>query len=260
MLLRIIKQKKGISPKFANKFAGPYKVMSQLSPVNYRIKDLSSNREDTVHSNRMKLLPEKQIDSEITQDTVDELFGLSDEDQEEFEGFSDVESSADEETREVNEVAPLAEGRYRPLGRGSFFLTLGIKMLLIFLCCGFPTLSYAFEHKIGPVFDCNLVRHEGIYSLPEDSVCEDFSKIGRVHTFRAEVKHFQQSRQRVNLYHCSQEQVSLACNENFLGVDHKKLTVQPQRMGAELCRQAMTSKITPHVSQKITQHLGFTGP
>ena len=244
VLLRIMKQKKGVSPKLADKFAGPFEVLAQLSEVNYRIRDINSNREDTVHTNRMKLLPDKQEEPEVTQDMVDELFGTS-EGEEDFEGFSEVESSEDD-SADANVVD--AQPRRLPLQvrRGYTLFTLGVNICFMLMLCGFPLPASAGSPDIGSVYDCSLIRHEGLYTLPRDLVCEDFAKIERVHTFKAEVKHFKQTTQTINLYHCKQEQVTLACNEDFFGEEHKQLSIKPQKVSDGLCRQAVTSKITPY--------------
>ena len=75
---------------------GPYTVVAQMSEVNYRIKDQATGREQTVHANRMKLLPAKVDPEKISEEQFRELFGDSDEEDEELYGF-EVEDSAEAE-------------------------------------------------------------------------------------------------------------------------------------------------------------------
>ena len=93
VLLRIMKHKKGTCPKLSDKFMGPYTVVTQLSEVNYRIRDPKTGREQTVHVNRMKLLPERREPEEISVEQYHDMFGDSDDENEEFHGFEDDEDS-----------------------------------------------------------------------------------------------------------------------------------------------------------------------
>ena len=55
VLVRIMKGQRGVCAKFADKFMGPYEVMSQVSPVNYVLKSLDTNKTDVYHVNRLKM-------------------------------------------------------------------------------------------------------------------------------------------------------------------------------------------------------------
>ena len=83
---------------------GPYTVVAQMSEVNYRIKDQATGREQTVHANRMKLLPARVDPVKITEKQFEELFGDSDEEDEEFYGF-------DEDSAEI-EYAGIVNSSY----------------------------------------------------------------------------------------------------------------------------------------------------
>ena len=48
----------GLAHKLQPKYEGPYRLVKRVSEVNYRIKNLVSNKETTVHTNRMKVVPE----------------------------------------------------------------------------------------------------------------------------------------------------------------------------------------------------------
>ena len=89
VLLKIMKHKKGTCPKLSDKYAGPYTVVTQISEVNYRIKDQITGREQTVHANRMKLLPALTDPVKISKKEFEELFGDRDDEEEEFLGFED---------------------------------------------------------------------------------------------------------------------------------------------------------------------------
>ena len=72
--------------------AYPDTVVTQISEVNYRIKDQTTGREQTVHANRMKLLPALTDPVKISEKEFEELFGDSDEEEEEFLGFEEFSS------------------------------------------------------------------------------------------------------------------------------------------------------------------------
>ena len=61
VLLKVKARRKGRTPKLEDKYFGPFEVLAQVSEVNYRIRKKDSNKEMTVHVNRMKTLPEEQV-------------------------------------------------------------------------------------------------------------------------------------------------------------------------------------------------------
>ena len=94
--------KRGTCPKLSDKFAGPYTVLAQISEVNYIVKDEVTGKQQTVHVNRMKLIPEKDTmekvcnkQVELSEEQYEEMFGNSG--SETFHGFEDENTSEEEE-------------------------------------------------------------------------------------------------------------------------------------------------------------------
>lgn len=61
----------GLSPKFTSQWRGPYKVLTQKSPVNYEVDCGRNGKMQVIHTDRMRPCPnqllkgEEQIDLEI---------------------------------------------------------------------------------------------------------------------------------------------------------------------------------------------------
>ena len=101
VLLKVKARIKGRTPKLEDKYFGPFEILAQISAVNYRIKKKDSNKEMTVHVNRMKALTTEQLKNDKQ---MAELIGGSDE--EEFERFTDEEQRGDHNTRAGNDIKP----------------------------------------------------------------------------------------------------------------------------------------------------------
>ena len=124
VLLRIHLHKRGTCPKLADKFAGPYTVLVQVSEVNYRVMDQKTGKQQTVHVNRMKIFPERSLQEEpcstqekLSEEQYDEIFGDSDS-EEEFYGFEDV-SISDKEEIDEEATYTIYHITFTPLHDGS---------------------------------------------------------------------------------------------------------------------------------------------
>ena len=101
VLLKVFQHKRGTCPKLSDKFVGPYTVITQVTKVNYLVQDNATKKTQTVHANRMKLLPdnEKRADEdseqlELSEEQYEELFG--DSGMETFHGFDKEEEEEEE--------------------------------------------------------------------------------------------------------------------------------------------------------------------
>ena len=64
-------QGKQLATKFLPKWTGPYRVIARMGPVNYKIMEIGSRKEQVVHAARLKHweIPSEQ---QLEQDTTDE--------------------------------------------------------------------------------------------------------------------------------------------------------------------------------------------
>ena len=254
VVLKRFRLRKGECKKFADKFSGPFEILSQLSDVNYVVKSLENNRIDTVHFNRMKLLTDVNHDMMFDREEVDELFGESDSDFE-FEGFSSVSESDDDEVESAGEsdmtnitcsvIRASCSGRRDY--KGGFGIFSGVMLCLLVLCWKLVVgVGGVKSPNIGSVYNCEHTQHVGIFAPPSEKLCKRGFHVSNLTVMSAEVRQYRQEVTQLDLYYCEARYIVKECNENFLGVDDKQFHTSYIRVTKAQCYDAFSKLITPY--------------
>ena len=167
-----------------------------MSNVNYRIKDIKTKKEDIVHINRMKLVPEDQEKRE-NEELIDKIFGQSDE--EEFYGFTEEEIRGDEEA-EIGESNTVRKNPKREAQGLSVLQMMVVLMQFLILVGQIPSTSTTGGPNIGPLYDCDTSALKGIFT--DLNTCKEDLHLAKVTKFKAEIGKYKKHTSKVNLFYC----------------------------------------------------------
>ena len=240
VLLRIHKQKRGTSPKLADKFAGPFKVLAQLSEVNYAIADPDTKKQQTVHVNRMKLLPDKPEEQGITREEYDELSGESEEDEVESEGLDEED---EDEDKEEDDTSGTSQKMTRSGTTYTIFHILPYLFLIIGLL-GVAGVGAASTPALGALYDCKAAIMKGVFAAPSERTCMDSLRTDEVTKYEAEVRKYHVVRTTFYIYYCDAQHIVKDCDENFWGKDTKEFNATFIPTSRKQCQNAARNKVT----------------
>ena len=227
VLLRVHRHKRGTCPKLSDKCTGPFTVTAQISTVNYIIEEPTCKKLQTVHENRMKLFPFKQM--KISEEEYDDLFGTSDSEdsEEEFHGFK-------------NTMADI-NARFR---KGSNFKLFRLLPFVLLMWFGFLTTAVAAGPNLGLLYDCDAAVLKGIFAATLEKTCLESFKAEKLTQYKADVRKYELIRTKLFPYHCDAQHIVKECDENFLGMPSKKLTRVFIPTTRIQCKNAFRNKFT----------------